>query len=114
LLACGSILIYDQLASRVDMRADLSALADILGSNSTAALTFGDSQAAQEVLLGLTTKKNITRAVIYSADGTILAESGHISALDSLEARGGSEGSWFTRDRLVALRKAVNSAFRST
>src|SRR5215203_1334218 len=76
LLAGGAILTYDQLASRSEMRDDLYALAEILGSNSTAALTFGDGQAAEELLLGLRTKKNVIRSLIYSADGSILAEYG--------------------------------------
>ena len=60
---------YDQLAARRDMRNDLDVLAEIVGSNSTAAVTFGDKRAAEELLSGLKAKKHIVTAVIYSEDG---------------------------------------------
>ena len=60
---------YDQIAARREMRSDLDVLAEIVGSNSTAAVTFGDRRAAEELLSGLKAKKHIVTAVIYSDDG---------------------------------------------
>ena len=73
LLACGAVLTYDWIAARSEMRSDLEALAEMIGSNSTAALTFHDEQAAEEVLSGLQAKPHIVAAFIYSAQGEPLA-----------------------------------------
>src|SRR5688500_7137894 len=49
--------------------ADLSTTADLVGANSTAALTFGDRQDAQEILTALRAKPSIVAAAIYTARG---------------------------------------------
>src|ERR1700689_1398142 len=64
-----AVVIYDQIAARREMRSDLEVLAEIVGSNSTAAVTFGDRRAAEELLSGLKAKKHIVAAVIYSDHG---------------------------------------------
>jgi hypothetical protein len=48
--ASVAVVIYDQIAARREMRSDLEVIAEIVGSNSTAALTFGDGRAASELL----------------------------------------------------------------
>jgi signal transduction histidine kinase/CheY-like chemotaxis protein len=48
-------------------------LADIFSANSTAALTFSDSQAAGELLATLHLNQHITAAFLYSADGKPMA-----------------------------------------
>src|ERR1700747_1727684 len=67
--ACIAVVAYHQVAARRDMRNDLDVLAEMVGSNSTAAVTFGDRRAAEELLAGLKAKKNIVTAVIYAEDG---------------------------------------------
>src|SRR5580693_9698106 len=64
-----AVVTYDQIAARGEMRSDLGVLAEIVGSNSTAAVTFGDRRAAEELLAGLKAKKHIVTAVIFSQDG---------------------------------------------
>src|ERR1035437_5216695 len=64
-----SIGIFDLSGLKQSMAQDLSTLADVLGQNSTAALTFQDADAAHSVLQALQTKPNVTAACIYSADG---------------------------------------------
>src|SRR5687768_18439444 len=49
--------------------ADLSTTADLVGANSTAALTFGDRQDAQEILTALRAKPSIVGAAIYTVKG---------------------------------------------
>jgi PAS domain S-box-containing protein len=48
---------------------DLNALANILGTNSTAALAFKDRNAARDILQALAAKPHILAAVIYDPDG---------------------------------------------
>src|SRR6202158_272566 len=52
---------------------DLSAAAKMVGSNSTAALSFGDAQSAGEILSALQAKQNVTHACIYNKDGKVFA-----------------------------------------
>jgi len=68
-LACMAILAYDQVEYRREMQNDIVIEAEIFASNSTAALSFGDSKAAQENLAGLRAKRRIVTASIYTADG---------------------------------------------
>lgn len=73
LLACSAVLVYDQMVQRAALREDLEVKADILASSSTAALTFGDHQAIEELLNGLRSRHAIITAVMYSADGEVFA-----------------------------------------
>ena len=73
LLACGAILSYDQLATRQDIQNDLDVLAEIVGSNSTAAITFHDARAAAEVLAALRAKPHVRSASIDLPSGQRLA-----------------------------------------
>ncbi len=52
---------------------DLTTLAAIIGSNSSAAVMFEDQASAHEILSGLAHKNQITNASLYNADGTVLA-----------------------------------------
>ncbi len=52
---------------------DLSAAARMVGSNSTAALSFGDAQSAREILSALQAKQNVTHACIYNKGGAVFA-----------------------------------------
>jgi signal transduction histidine kinase/CheY-like chemotaxis protein len=72
-LACGAVLTYGSFFLRESMRNDLGVLAEIFGSNSTAALSFGDHKAAEELLSGLKAKRPIVSAVLYGSDGHVFA-----------------------------------------
>jgi two-component system sensor histidine kinase/response regulator len=102
MLACAAFLSYDQLSFRASMRSDLNTLADIFGSSSTAALSFGDRKDATVILSGLKAKRSITRAEIYSAGGEPFA--GYIRDRDSKTLAGPprvqSDASWFEGNRL--------------
>jgi signal transduction histidine kinase/DNA-binding response OmpR family regulator len=105
-LAGGAILISTQLAERFSIRSDVSVLAEIFGSNSTAALSFRDAKAANELLSGLKAKRPIVQAFLYSADGSVFAayrrEDALVSAAPSYARR---DGSWFEGDRLKLFRR---------
>ena len=73
-LACVAFLVYDILTFRQQMVEDLSSQADIIGSNSTAALTFDDPESATEVLAALAIKKTIICACIINTEGDVFAE----------------------------------------
>ena len=81
---------------------DLETLAEILGSNSTAALSFGDQNAAEELLAALRVKPHIKTAVIFSAEGKRFADYRRAGEpKDSRRSPVGGGGGAFLADRLV-------------
>jgi two-component system sensor histidine kinase/response regulator len=106
-LTFGGVVSYDQIMARNDMRNDAAVLAEIVGSNSTAALTFHDQRAAEELLSGFKAEQHIRAAILYSDGGTPFAgyrrdeESGH--AAPPLRP----DGSWFEGDSLIVFRSIL-------
>jgi two-component system, sensor histidine kinase and response regulator len=104
LLACGAVMTYDQISSRSEMRADIETLAEMVGSNSTAALAFHDPAAATEVLSALRAKRHIEAARIYSADGALFA-SYNLPHATANRPSSRPDGSWFEGNKLIAYRR---------
>jgi hypothetical protein len=73
LLACAGFVAYDLLDFRIQMGADLAAVAEIVGTNSSAALAFEDRATAAEVLSALKAKPQIVRATLFDAQGNEFA-----------------------------------------
>ena len=73
-LACSIFALYDMFSFRASLKKELITLAEITGSNSTAALTFGDAGAAQQTLASLKAQEHIVRACLYEPNGSILAQ----------------------------------------
>lgn len=81
LVSCGAALLvsaaaftlYDRTTFLRAKTKDLLATAAIIGSNSTAALTFHDAKSAQETLSALQASPHVMHACIYTSDGTVFA-----------------------------------------
>src|SRR4051794_34895438 len=74
LLLMGSALItYELVTFRRSLETNMGVLAQIIGSNSTAALAFDDPKAAQEILNALAAERQVTAAAIYDNSGEIFA-----------------------------------------
>jgi two-component system, sensor histidine kinase and response regulator len=71
--AAAVLVVYDRSSSRERLLRDTTSLADVVGNNSTAALTFGDSKAAVETLGALAANEHIVSAAILSMDGRVFA-----------------------------------------
>ena len=69
LAVCVPMATYDITMFKGMMKQDLGALADVLASNSTAALTFRDPVATREVLEALRVEPNVIAGCIYTPDG---------------------------------------------
>src|SRR5881392_2079073 len=68
LLFMGSALItYEVVTFRRTLAANMSVLAQIVGTNITAALAFEDERNARELLGALSAERQITAAAIYDA-----------------------------------------------
>jgi len=75
LLLASAVLITNEVIDfRRSMIKDLTVQAEIIGSNSTAALSFNDRKAAEEILSALRAAPNIMYATIYTKDGKVFAE----------------------------------------
>jgi hypothetical protein len=95
------------------MRADLGVLAEILGSNSTAALDFRDQDAGAELLSGLHAKQHIVAAYLYLADDRLFAS--YLRDPELLKSGPSgvrSDAIWFDNDRLRAACSNPRSASR--
>src|SRR5688572_20437038 len=73
LLACMCFVTYEQITFRKSMIRGLSVTAAMVGSNSSAALSFNDPASAQDLLKFLSAEPNIVAACIYDAQGNIFA-----------------------------------------
>lgn len=102
ILASGVFLAWDSVSFRANMRNDLATLAEIVGDNSTAALSFNDSKAASEILGALAAKRHVVSAAIYTAQGNVLASYVRPGATQAaLPGHPRAEGSALSRDRLT-------------
>src|SRR5258708_28355071 len=73
LLAFSGITLYEYRVFREQIVADLTTQAQIVGSNSTAALRFRDPFAAKEVLAALKGTPEVTAAALYTPDHNLFA-----------------------------------------
>jgi two-component system NtrC family sensor kinase len=73
-LSCVAFVINDIRFMRNSMVRQLSALADVLGSNTTAALQFDDSDTAEQILGSLRMQPMVQSAYIYDIDGALFAK----------------------------------------
>src|SRR6185437_14491445 len=80
LLASIGFLAYDQYTFREGLVRNLSAQAQIIGSNSASAITFNDPQAADNTLSALRSFPNIISAGIVLQDGHLFAYFPHKAA----------------------------------
>jgi PAS domain S-box-containing protein len=100
LIACAAIVAYDQVSVRKVMTRNLSAVARIIGANSTAAMAFGDQASAEEILSSLRAKPHVVSACIYSEHNTPFAT--YVrgdSAGDSKPPAVREDGTYFEGDR---------------
>jgi signal transduction histidine kinase/DNA-binding response OmpR family regulator len=66
--------IYEVVKFKQTVAQNLAVVGDVLAGNSTAALTFGDNEAARDVLRALRAEPNVTAACIYTSDGKPFAK----------------------------------------
>ena len=68
-----AILAYDYYTFRAARTKDIQTLAEVIGSNSTGALTFQDTHSAKEVLEALGFERHVTEAGLYDRKGALFA-----------------------------------------
>ena len=102
LLSYALIMTYDRVLERRAMVRSLTTQAEIIGNNSTAAITFNDSDSAKETLAALKARPEIISAVIYASDQKPFAryQRGDQTS-DSPAPDPQADGSFFGNNRLT-------------
>lgn len=73
-LAMGSLVAYDLVTFRAHLMRQARSLAEVVASNSTAALSFHDSGAAQEILDSLHRQSDVELAALFDQEGKLFAQ----------------------------------------
>jgi signal transduction histidine kinase/ActR/RegA family two-component response regulator len=74
LFLLGSALItYELLTFRRSQATNMKVLAEIIGANSTVAISFQDPHSGQEILRALSAERQVTKAAIYDQNGDLFA-----------------------------------------
>jgi methyl-accepting chemotaxis protein len=73
LMGCIGYLAYDLHVERQEKMQEIQSLADLIGSNATAALAFDDAAGGAKLLESLRTRPHIRMAVRYRPDGAFFA-----------------------------------------
>lgn len=74
IMASLAFIVNEALMFRKQMHQELTTLAGVIGTNTTAALTFGDQKSAARTLEGLATRPYVQSAYILTKDGAVFAK----------------------------------------
>ncbi|HEX9002624.1 MAG TPA: response regulator [Blastocatellia bacterium] len=107
-LACVAFVTYDLITLREGMTRNLATLADIIGTNNTAALTFNDQASAKENLDALSASSHIVTACFYTKDGQLFAQYKRVDQPGSFSPPAIREnGTFWEKDRLLLFQRLV-------
>lgn len=102
ILVMGSALIAYELGTfRRSLTGNMEVLAQIIASNSTAAVAFDDRENANEILRALAAENQITAAAIYDRNGQLFASFPEAISATQLPPAPGPVGHRFERSHLV-------------
>ena len=103
-LACAAFLTYDYTSFRSHLIAGSETLADMLGVGSTEGLAAADKRPVQSILATLAAQGNVTRAEVYSADGSLFASYEHPHARGTELVPPNEDGTAVTWNRIAVFR----------
>lgn len=112
LLTCASFFAYEIITFRQTTVANLSTVSSILANNSTAALTFTNSEDAAEVLSALQAQHHIRAACLYDANGKLFAQYPANLAAGILPAAPETDGYRFDQGYLISFQPVVYQSKR--
>jgi diguanylate cyclase (GGDEF)-like protein len=73
MLATAAVVINEYVTKKNDTEKQLGLIADIIAWNSSATLTFSDSQTAREMLKGISSQSSVLSADLYDQSGNVFA-----------------------------------------
>jgi signal transduction histidine kinase/ActR/RegA family two-component response regulator len=113
ILLMGSALIsYELVTFRSALTNNIGVLAQIIGSNSTAALAFDDRENANEILRALAAENQITAAAIYDRNGRLFASFPESITPTQLPPSPGPDGHRFSGSQLVMVQPIFQEGAR--
>ena len=113
ILLMGSALItYELVTFRSALTNNIEVLAQIIGSNSTAALAFDDRENANEILRALAAENQITAAAIYDRNGRLFASFPESITPTQLPPVPGPDGHRFNRFQFVMVQPIFQEGAR--
>ena len=102
LLVCAGFVVHEIVTFRRTLLDNVSTLAAVIGSNSTAALAFDDRAAAKETLAALRAEPHIVAAAIYGPDSQVFATYVRDAGTSDFQAPPpGPEGAQFSSGHLA-------------
>jgi len=101
LAVCVAFLASERMTSREAMARNLGVLAEALASNSTAALTAGDADAAADILRGLGAEPSVEAACLYDGRGMEFGTYSRDKVAQSFPSRPEEDGIRFDSVRLA-------------
>src|SRR5450631_3481492 len=101
LLMGSAVITYELVTFRRSLAVNMGVLAQIVASNSTAALAFQDPRSAQEILGALSAERQITAAAIYDQNGNMFARFPTSVPPANFPSRPGAKGYAFERAHLL-------------
>jgi PAS domain S-box-containing protein len=72
-LACAAILLFEHAGTRQLLKHNTEVMANVIGANSSAALSFKDKSAAKETLAALRAEPYVLSACLYNREGEVFA-----------------------------------------
>jgi signal transduction histidine kinase/ActR/RegA family two-component response regulator len=113
ILLMGSALItYELVTFRSALTNNIEVLAQIIGSNSTAALAFDDRQNANEILRALAAENQITTGAIYDRNGRLFASFPESITPAQLPSVPGPDGHRFDRFQFIMVQPIFQEGAR--
>ena len=112
LLTCASFFAYEFFTFRHSTITHLSTVGSILASNSTAALTFANSEDAAEVLAALEAEPHIKAASLYDETGKLFAQYPSNLPTGALPTAPETDGSRFDGEYLISFQPVVQDSKR--
>lgn len=108
-LCAAAFVTTELLLFRDGMLEDLSTMAEIIGTNCTAALAFNDQKAAEEILAALKAEPHIVSARIFTADGKIFAQYGskNMDINNPADPAGGIREDYYFQKDYLNLSKSI-------
>ena len=107
LAACATLLAYEYATSRKVLARNLNTLADVLALNSTAALSFSNTDDAKETLQAVSAKPSIEAACIYDGEGAVFATYLRVAETAPIPTRPESDGIRFASGHVAVVRPVV-------
>jgi two-component system, sensor histidine kinase and response regulator len=109
-LACTAFLAYEYVEMRAEEASDVSTLADVIASNTPAALSFQDSKAAEKTLESLRGQAHVISGAIYAKNDSLFASFQGQSGNQTYLPGPRKPGQYFEGDTLLLVRPILLEA----